>query len=441
MNETAPSPTVPSPTAPLRARAEIDLAALRANVRTLRALAPGAALMAVVKSDAYGHGAVECARAAVEAGATWLGTATPEEALALRAAGLPGRIMCWLWTPGGPWRAAIEADVDVSLSGMWALREVTEAARAAGVPARVQLKADTGLGRGGCQPGDDWTELVGAALAAEAEGTLRITGLWSHFACADEPGHPSIAAQLTLFREMVAYAEAQGVRPEVRHIANSPATLTLPESHFDLVRTGIAVYGISPSPELGTPADFGLRPVMTLSASVALVKRVPAGHGVSYGHHYVTPGETTLGLVPVGYADGIPRHASGSGPVLVGGKWRTVAGRIAMDQFVVDLGGDEPEEGSPAVLFGPGDHGEPTAEDWAQSAGTIAYEIVTRIGTRVPRVYVNEKPESGTTNTTTTTKYTTATTSTPKNTTTTTTSAAATAPTAGPAGTAKRSGT
>ncbi|MDG9722414.1 MULTISPECIES: alanine racemase [unclassified Streptomyces] len=377
----------------LRARAEIDLAALRANVRALRERAPGAALMAVVKADAYGHGAIPCARAAVAAGATWLGTATPQEALALRAdAGLPDdvRIMCWLWTPGGPWREAVEAGLDVSVSGMWALDEVTEAARRAGHPARVQLKADTGLGRSGCQPGEDWAELVRQALRAESEGLLRVTGLWSHFACADEPGHPSIAAQLTVFREMTAYAERQGVRPDVRHIANSPATLTLPESHFDLVRPGIAMYGVSPSPEIGTPADFGLRPAMTLAASLALVKQVPGGHGVSYGHHYTTPGETTLGLVPLGYADGVPRHASSTGPVLVDGKWRTVAGRIAMDQFVVDLGGDRPEPGTEAVLFGPGDRGEPTAEDWAQAAGTIAYEIVTRIGTRVPRVYVNE---------------------------------------------------
>ncbi|MCD7443834.1 alanine racemase [Streptomyces lincolnensis] len=384
------SETAAPRSAPLRARAEIDLAALRANVRTLRAHAPGAAVMAVVKSDAYGHGAVQCARAAVEAGAGWLGTATPEEALALRAAGLTGRIMCWLWTPGGPWREAIEADLDVGVSGMWALREVTAAAAASGRTARVQLKADTGLGRNGCQPGEDWAELVAEALRAEADGLVRVTGIWSHFACADEPGHPSIAAQLDRFRQVLAHAERAGVRPEVRHIANSPATLTLPESHFDLVRTGIATYGISPSPELGSPADFGLRPVMTLSASIALVKHVPGGHGVSYGHHYVTPGETTLGLVPVGYADGIPRHASGTGPVLVDGKWRTVAGRVAMDQFVVDLGGDEPATGTEAVLFGPGDRGEPTAEDWAQAAGTIAYEIVTRIGTRVPRVYVNE---------------------------------------------------
>ncbi|MFD9540621.1 alanine racemase [Streptomyces sp. NPDC060022] len=375
-------------TASLRARAEIDLAAVRANVRALRARASGAQLMAVVKSDGYGHGAVPCARAAIEAGATWLGTATPQEALALRAAGIGGRVMCWLWTPGGPWREAIEADIDVSVSGLWALTEVVAAATEAGIPARVQLKADTGLGRNGCQPAD-WPELISAARAAEAAGTLRITGLWSHFACADEPGHPSIAAQLNVFRDMVAYAEKAGAEPEVRHIANSPATLTVPESHFDLVRTGIAVYGISPSPELGTPADFGLRPVMTLAASIALVKQVPPGHGVSYGHHYTTSAETTLALVPVGYADGIPRHASGRGPVLVDGRIRTVAGRVAMDQFVVDLEGDTPEPGTEAVLFGPGDRGEPSAEDWAVAADTIAYEIVTRIGARVPRVYLN----------------------------------------------------
>ncbi|NBM15058.1 alanine racemase [Streptomyces sp. GC420] len=374
---------------PFRARAEIDLAALRANVRAVRARAPRAEVMAVVKSDAYGHGAVPCARAALRAGATWLGTATPGEALALRAAGFDGRLMCWLWTPGAPWREALDADIDVSVSAQWALEEVVSAARDAGRPARVHLKGDTGLGRNGCQPAD-WIELVRAARKAEAEGALRVTGVWGHFACADEPGHPSIQAQLSVFRDMLAYAEKEGLDPEVRHHANSPAALTVPESHFDMVRTGIAMYGISPSPELGTPEDFGLRPVMTLKARLALVKRVPGGHGVSYGHHYVTEGQTTLGLVPVGYADGVPRHASGRGPVLVGGRWRTVAGRVAMDQFVVDLGGDSLAAGDEAVLFGPGDRGEPTAEDWARAADTIAYEIVTRIGVRVPRVHLGE---------------------------------------------------
>ncbi|MFD9303860.1 alanine racemase [Streptomyces sp. NPDC060048] len=374
---------------PTRVYAEIDLEAVRENVRALRALAPRSGLMAVVKADAYGHGALACAKAAQEAGATWLGTATPEEALALRAAGIRGRILCWLWTPGGPWREAVEADVDVSVSGMWALDEVREAARAAGRTARIQLKADTGLGRNGCQPAD-WAELVGAAVAAQAEGTVVITGVWSHFACADEPGHPSIAPQLSAFRDMLAYAEKEGVEPEVRHIANSPATLTLPESHFDLVRCGLAVYGVSPAPELGTSAELGLRPAMALKAFVALVKEVPAGHGVSYGHHYVTKEETRLALIPAGYADGIPRHASGRGAILLGGRTRYVAGRVAMDQFVVDLDGDDHvRAGDEAVIFGDGTHGEPTAEDWARAADTIAYEIVTRIGARVPRVYRN----------------------------------------------------
>ncbi|MER5565724.1 alanine racemase [Streptomyces goshikiensis] len=378
MNETA-----------TRVYAEIDLDAVRGNVRALRERAPRAQVMAVVKADGYGHGAVPCARAALDAGAAWIGTATPQEALALRAAGIDAPLMCWLWTPGGPWREAVEAGIDVSVSALWALDEVRAAARAAGRTARIQLKADTGLGRAGCQPAD-WAELVGAAVAAQAEGTVRVTGLWSHFACADEPGHPSVPLQLAAFRDMLAYAEKEGVEPEVRHIANSPATLTLPESHFDLVRCGLAVYGVSPAPELGTPAQLGLRPAMTLKASVALVKAVPAGHGVSYGHHHVTAADTRLALIPAGYADGVPRHASGRGPVLVGGKVRTVAGRVAMDQFVVDLGPDDPvEAGDEAVLFGPGDGGEPTAEDWAQAADTIAYEIVTRIGGRVPRVYRN----------------------------------------------------
>ncbi|MCX4748513.1 alanine racemase [Kitasatospora sp. NBC_01287] len=374
----------------LPAEATIDLAALRGNLAALRERAPGAAVMAVVKADAYGHGALPCALEALAAGVRWLGTATPEEALALRAAGIApeqARILCWLWTPGGPFAQAVRAGIDISVSALWALTELVDAVRATGVPARVHLKADTGLGRNGCQP-HDWPELVAAALRAQAEGLLQVVGIWSHFACADEPGHPSIRAQQELFAAMLAQAERAGVRPEVRHLANSPATLLLPESHYDLVRTGLAMYGVSPVPEAGTPADFGLRPVMSLSARLALVKRVPGGHGVSYGHRYRTPGETTLGLVPVGYADGVPRHASSTGPVQIGGKWYTVAGRVAMDQFVVDLGGDVPEVGEEVLLFGSGERGEPTAEDWARACGTIAYEIVTRISARVPRRYV-----------------------------------------------------
>ncbi|WP_405004897.1 alanine racemase [Kitasatospora purpeofusca] len=387
---TAKTPVMAGLTEGVRAEATIDLAALRGNLDALRERIGGATVMAAVKADAYGHGALRCAREAVAAGVRWLGTATPEEALALRAGGVgPGqaRILCWLWTPGGPWREALFADLDISISGEWALTELLAAVRATGIPARVHLKADTGLGRNGCQP-HDWPELVAAARRAELDGLLTVVGVWSHFAAADEPGHPSIQLQLDAFRLALASAEAAGLRPEVRHLANSPAALLLPQSHFDMVRTGLAMYGLSPVPEVGSPSDFGLRPVMSLTARLALVKHVPGGHGVSYGHHYTTPGPTTLGLVPVGYGDGIPRHASGIGPVQVDGKWRTVAGRVAMDQFVVDLGGDTPPIGDEVLVFGSGDRGEPTAEDWGRACGTISYEIVTRIGSRVPRRYV-----------------------------------------------------
>ncbi|WP_354641007.1 alanine racemase [Kitasatospora camelliae] len=378
-----------------RAEATVDLAALRDNLAALRARTGGPAVMAVVKADAYGHGAVRCAREAVAAGIDWLGTATPEEALALRAAGIgpdQARVLCWLWTPDGPWRQALRAAVDISVSGLWALDELLAAVRETGVPGRVHLKADTGLGRNGCQP-HDWPDLVAAALRAQAEGLIEVVGIWSHFAAADEPGHPSIQAQLDSFAEALAFAERSGARPEVRHLANSPATLLLPQSHYDLVRPGLAMYGLSPVPDVGGPADFGLRPVMSLTARLALVKTVPGGHGVSYGHHYTTPGPTTLGLVPVGYADGVPRHASNTGPVQIGGTWYRVAGRVAMDQFVVDLGGDLPEVGEEVLLFGPGERGEPTAEDWGRACGTLSYEIITRIGGRVPRRYVGGAAE------------------------------------------------
>ncbi|MDI2126849.1 alanine racemase [Yinghuangia seranimata] len=374
----------------MRAEARIDLDAVRHNISSVQARVGKAQVMAVVKADAYGHGAVACAKAAQEAGASWLGAALPGEALELRDAGLVGRILTWLWVPGDPFDEVIEADVDVSVSASWALREVEASARRTGRTARIHLKADTGLGRNGCQP-HDWEALVEAALKAQADGLVQVVGLWSHFACADEPEHPSVRIQLAAFHEAVALAEQWGVTPEVRHMANSPATLLLPESHFDLVRCGLATYGVSPIPDLATPAELGLRPVMTLVASLAGVKQVPAGHGVSYGHTWYTERDTNLGLVPVGYADGVPRHAGNAGPVLVGGHRRTVVGRVAMDQVVVDLGDDTPLPGDEVVLFGPGDRGEPTAEDWARAAGTIAYEIVTRIGSRVPRVYLGAR--------------------------------------------------
>ena len=374
----------------MRAEAVVDLSALRGNIRALRARVGPAAVMSVVKADAYGHGMLPCARAALAAGAGWLGAATPEEALALRAGGISeeqARVLCWLWPQDGPWEQAVRAGIDVSASSLWALAEAVAAARACGRTARVHLKADTGLGRNGCPP-HDWPALVSAAAAAEAGGLVRVAGIWSHLACAEELGHPSVQAQLDCYRDLLAVAERAGVRPEVRHLANSAAALMLPQTHFDLVRTGLAQYGLSPAPEVAEPSGFGLRPVMTLQADVTLVKQVPAGHGVGYGHRYATARRSTLALVPLGYADGVPRHAGGTGPVLLGGRRHTVAGGVAMDQFTLDVGADDVRPGDTAVLFGPGDRGEPTAEDWARAAGTISYEIVTRIGARVPRRYV-----------------------------------------------------
>jgi alanine racemase len=296
-------------------------------------------------------------------------------------------VLAWLNVPGDRWVDGVRAGIDLSANATWTIDEISTAAQRTGLSARLHLKIDTGLGRGGAAR-QDWPELIDAALKAEAAGYVKIVGLWSHFAYADEPGHPTIGRQIVAFQDAVDFAEGRGVRPEVRHLANSAATLTLPEAYFDMVRPGIAVYGITPVPQQGPPSIFGLRPAMTLRARVILTKRVPAGHGVSYGHQYRTSAPTTLALVPLGYADGIPRSATNVGPVLAGGIRRRIAGRVCMDQFVLDVGDDQLSAGDEVVLFGPGDRGEPTAEDWARALDTIAYEIVTRIGPRVPRTYL-----------------------------------------------------
>lgn len=375
------------------ARAVIDLAAIRGNVAALTERAGSAAVMAVVKADGYGHGLVPSARAALAGGATWLGATQLDEALALRAAGIESRVLTWLYPPGAPLDRVVDADIDVSVAAGWALDEVLAAARSTGRTARIHLKVDTGLGRSGVLP-DRLEPLLDGALAAQAEGLCAVVGLWSHLAWADAPDHPTVLAQAVVFEEALALAERRGARLEVRHLANSAATLTNPAMSYDLVRPGLAVYGLSPVPQLGGPADFGLTPAMRLEADLALVKDVPAGHGVSYGHLYTTPQDTVLGLVPIGYADGVPRHASGvgrqlGGPVQVGGRRLGVAGRVCMDQFVLDLGpGAADRAGDTVVLFGSGRDGEPTADDWAAAADTISYEIVTRVGARVPRHYV-----------------------------------------------------
>ena len=368
--------------------ATVDLGAIRRNVEVLREHAGPAAVMAVVKADGYGHGLVPSALAALRGGASWLGVAHLSEAMALRDSGVTAPVLSWLHVPGSDFGSAIAANVDLSVSALWSLAEVADAARNLGSTARIHLKVDTGLGRNGAF-GEDWTTLLHAARKLEADGAVRIVGVWSHFVYADEPTHPTVRSQQERFTQAVREAEDAGCDLEVRHIANSAATLTNPGVAFDLVRPGLAVYGLSPVPTLGDPQSFGLTPAMTLSAVLAVTKEVPAGQGLSYGHQYVTSRATTVGLVPMGYADGIPRNATNLGPVSVGGTRHTVSGRVCMDQFVIDLGPQSgAQAGDPVTLFGTGESGEPTAQDWAQATGTISYEVITRIGARVPRIYI-----------------------------------------------------
>ncbi|MEU4391281.1 alanine racemase [Kribbella sp. NPDC023855] len=369
----------------VRAEAVVDLGAIRHNVAALRARAATAQLMTVVKADAYGHGMIPVARAAREAGADWIGAAVLDEALALREAGDTGPIFCWLTTPGEPLEQAIAAGIDLSASAPWEIDEI-----AAGVddrPARVHLKIDTGMSRGGAVP-EDWPDLIRAALAEVRTGRIEIAGVWSHLASSDEPKSPVNEYQVAAFTSAVDVVESFGIDPGLRHLANSGGTLALPETHFDLVRPGIATYGLSPFGHEIPSEELGLRPAMTLRARFAMVKRVPAGVGVSYGLTWTAPKPSTLGLVPLGYGDGLPRHASNGAPVQVAGERRTIVGRICMDQCVVNLEDDQAAAGDEVVLFGPGVDGEPTADDWADAAGTISYEIVTRLGARVPRRYV-----------------------------------------------------
>ncbi len=371
-----------------RAECEVDLEAISANVEVLRGFAPSSALLAVVKADAYGHGLLPSARAALAGGAQWLGTALLAEAVLLRQQGVTAPILAWLWSPDDPdLVACVRDEVDVTASSLWQLEALTSASHATGTRARVQLKVDTGLGRNGATA-QEWPVLVERAASLQASGTVQVTGVWSHFAVADSPSSAVTAEQLVAFDEALEVVAASGLTPQLRHIANSAATLAAPQAHYDLVRPGIAVYGVSPGGELGPPEQYGLRPAMTLRARLAGVKRVPAGQGVSYGHEYVTKAPTTLGLVPLGYADGIPRAAGGRAPILAAGRQRPIAGRVCMDQFVIDLGDDPAQPGDEVVLLGDPARGEPSAEQWAQAAGTIGYEIITRLGPRIERSWV-----------------------------------------------------
>ncbi|GAB7071885.1 alanine racemase [Mycobacterium hodleri] len=375
------------PTSTATPTAVVDLGAIRHNVALLRELAGSAEVMAVVKADGYGHGASRVGRAALEAGASELGVATLGEALDLRRDGVTAPVLCWLHAPGTDFGPALAADVQIGVSSARQLDEVLDAARRTGRPATVTVKVDTGLSRNGVGAAE-FPALLTALRHAVSDGAIRLRGLMSHLACGDDPTSPVNDRQARRFTEMRTQAREAGVEFEVHHLSNSPAAMTRPDLAFDLVRPGIAVYGQTPIPARG---DMGLRPAMTLRCPVAYVRRLKAGDGVSYGHTWVAKADTTVALIPLGYADGVFRGLSGRMSVLINGRLRPNVGRICMDQFVVDLGPGpvDVSEGDDAVLFGPGDLGEPTTQDWATTLDTINYEVVTSPRGRVSRVYVD----------------------------------------------------
>ena len=367
------------------AEAVVDLDAIEHNVRVLREHAGSAQVMAVVKADGYGHGATPVSRAALAAGAAELGVATIDEALALRRDDITAPVLAWLHPPGTDFAPALQADVQVALSSVRQLGELLDAVERTGRPATITIKLDTGLNRNGVGAAE-YPSMLTAVRRAQAEGAIRLRGMMSHLVYGDDPENPVNDLQDQRFADMLAQARDQGVHYEVAHLSNSPSAMTRPDLAYDMVRPGIAVYGLSPIPERG---DMGLRPAMTLKCPVALIRSVRAGDGVSYGHTWVADRDTTLALLPIGYADGVYRTLSGRIDVLINGRRRPSVGRICMDQFVVDLGPGPADvaEGDDAILFGPGTHGEPTAQEWADLLDTIHYEVVTSPRGRVTRTY------------------------------------------------------
>ena len=357
----------------------VDLSAIRENIAAIGASVDNHPSMVIVKANAYGHGAVPVARAALDAGAAWLGVVDLDEALELRTAGITSPLLAWIHDPAADFDAAVEHGIDLGVNYADQLERVA----AAGGRPTIQFKVDTGLGRNGIAE-SEWERVFARAAELERLGRVRVRGLFSHLAGA---GRAADERQLASFESALGIARGAGLAPELVHLTATGGSLELPQARFDLVRLGIGVYGVSPF-EAGEPLPVRLRPAMQLSASIVSVKRVPAGSGVSYGHTYVTGGETTLALVPLGYADGIPRHASNTGPVSINGATYPVSGRVAMDQIVIDVGDAAVKVGDRAILFGDPATGVPGVDDWAAAAGTINYEIVTRIGNRVTRRYL-----------------------------------------------------
>jgi alanine racemase len=361
-----------------RAEARIDLDRITENVSHLKQIA-GVDLMAVVKADAYGHGLIPVARAALDGGATYLGVALLEEAIALRDAGITAPILAWLLPPGSDYKSAIDRDIELSVPSLIALKEI--GAVKSDRKARVHLEVDTGMTRGGFL--SEWDTLDRTHLDG-----VEVIGIFSHFARADEPGEKQNHNQRDRFIEMTKKLNSLGVTDALHHLSNSAATLNDPDSRFNMVRTGIAMYGLTPDVKtLGSSVSLGLKAAMSLHAKLHLVKDVPANSPVGYGATAITDRYTKLGIVAMGYADGIPRIAQGAG-IFVRGKRAPIIGRVSMDQFVVDLGPDSAaNSGEWVEVFGDGLAGGYTAEDWGNASGSINYEIVTRIGPRVPRIY------------------------------------------------------
>ena len=369
----------------INGEAVVDLDAIAHNVRLLREHAGSAQVMAVVKADAYGHGAPAVGRAALAAGAAELGVATIEEALELRRAGITGPVLSWLHPPGTDFAPALNADVQIGVSSQRQITDLLDAVARTGRTAVVTVKVDTGLNRNGVSA-QDYPGVLDALARAVADDAVRVRGIMSHLASGDEPNDPLNDLQAQRFSAMLDQARSRGVDFEVAHLSNSPSAMTRPDLAFDMVRPGVAVYGLSPIPEFG---DMGLRPAMTLRCPVAMVKQLKAGDGVSYGHAWIAERDTTVALIPLGYADGVFRALGGRIDVLINCRLRRSVGRMCMDQFVVDLGPEvDVSEGDEAILFGPGLDGEPTAQDWAELLGTIHYEIVTSPRGRVRRSYI-----------------------------------------------------
>lgn len=347
--------------------------------------------MAVVKADGYGHGATPVARAALAAGAAELGVATLDEALALRRDGITAPVLSWLHTPHTDFAPALLADIQVAVSCEREVDDVVAAVRRTGRTATVTIKADTGLNRNGVGAAD-YPAVVAALLRAQADDAVRARGIMSHLVHGDDPNHPFNDLQAQRLTDMVAAARNRGLCFEVVHLSNSPAVLTRPDLAFDMVRPGIAVYGQSPLPERG---DMGLQPAMTVTCPVVLIRSLKAGDGVSYGHSWIAQRDTTVALIPVGYADGVFRSLSDRIEVSINGRRYPGVGRICMDQFVVDLGPGPTgvTVGDDVILFGPGAEGEPTAQDWAELLGTINYEVVTSPRGRIVRSYHGGREE------------------------------------------------